>query len=49
MNSNLAIEGGTKIFADDFKFAPWPPVRQETGDKLCDLYMSAKAMKGYSK
>ena len=42
MNGKLAIEGGTKIFADDFQFAPWPPVRQETGDKLRDLYMSAQ-------
>ena len=42
MNGKLAIEGGTKIFPDDFKFAPWPPVRPETGDKLRELYLSAQ-------
>lgn len=42
MNEKLAVEGGTKIFADGFNFAPWPPVREETGDKLRELYMSAQ-------
>ncbi len=42
MSGPLAVNGGEKVFPENFGFAPWPPVRPDTGDKLRDLYMSAK-------
>ena len=38
--SKLAIDGGSKIFADDFTFAPWPPVYPEVAEKLSQVYLN---------
>ena len=32
--SKLAIDGGTRIFPENFGFEPWPPVRPETAERL---------------
>jgi len=39
--SNLAIDGGKRVFPENFSFPVWPPVDPATGDKLRELYMSA--------
>ena len=40
--SKLAIDGGSKVFAESVNFAPWPPVYPEVAEKLGRLYMSSK-------
>ena len=37
--SKLAIDGGTRIFPENFGFEPWPPVRPETAERLKEVYM----------
>ena len=37
--SKLAIDGGSKVFAEEVKFDVWPPVYPEVGDKLREIYM----------
>ncbi len=40
MMSNLAIDGGTRVFPENFGFEIWPPVSPATGDRLRELYLS---------
>ena len=40
--SKLAIDGGAKVFPEDFSLGNWPPVYPETAEKLSKLYMSQK-------
>lgn len=44
MKTRLAIDGGKKAVSDEVKKAlqPWPPVYQETAEKLKAIYMSGK-------
>jgi len=44
MKPRLAIDGGKKAVSDEVKKAlqPWPPVYQETAEKLKAIYMSGK-------
>ena len=36
--SRLAIDGGSRIFPEGFGFEPWPPVNEETAEKLRQVY-----------
>lgn len=38
--SKLAIDGGSKVFAENVNFTPWPPVYPEVAEKLAQLYMN---------
>ena len=40
--SKLAIDGGSKIFPDGFRFEPWPPINEETAVKLRQVYLGHK-------
>ena len=40
--SKLAIDGGSKVFAEPVKFDIWPPVYPEVAGKLVEVYMSHK-------
>ena len=40
--SKLAIDGGSKVFAEDVNFEIWPPVYPEVAEKLTQVYMSHK-------
>ena len=40
--SKLAIDGGSKVFAEPVKFDVWPPVYPEVAGKLVEVYMSHK-------
>ena len=38
----LAIDGGSRVFPDGFGFETWPPVNDETFEKLREVYFSHK-------
>jgi len=38
--AQLAIDGGSRIFPENFGFEIWPPVRPETAEKLKEVYLS---------
>ena len=40
--SNLAIDGGKRVFPEGFGFEAWPPVYPETAVKIKELYLSHK-------
>ena len=40
--SKLAIDGGSRVFAEDVNFEVWPPVYPEVAEKLTQIYMSHK-------
>ena len=40
--NKLAIDGGSKVFAEDVNFKTWPPVYPEVAEKLAQLYMTGK-------
>ena len=40
--SKLAINGGSKVFAEPVKFDVWPPVYPEVAGKLVEVYMGHK-------
>ena len=40
--AQLAIDGGSRLFPENFGFELWPPVRPETAERLKELYLSHK-------
>ena len=40
--TQLAINGGSRIFPEGFGFELWPPVRPETAEKLKEVYLSCR-------
>ena len=40
--SRLAIDGGSRIFPENFGFEPWPPVNEETAAELRRVYLGHK-------
>jgi len=40
--SNLAIDGGKRVFPEGFAFENWPPVYPETAERIKELYLSHK-------
>ncbi len=40
--SKLAIDGGSRVFPENFGFDPWPPVNEATAERLKQVYLGHK-------
>ena len=40
--SKLAIDGGSRVFPENFGFDPWPPVNEATAERLKEVYLGHK-------